>query len=130
MKKIFTLLISGLMITSAFAQYDPKDDWNSKDRNDGYIGDDKGKYDKYDKHDDRSRTYYFTPRERDMQIAQISREYDYRIRAVQNRYFMSRHEKMRQVNFLREQKEREIRMVIMKFNDRRNLYNRHRYNNW
>lgn len=127
MKKIFTLLITGLIMSAASAQYDPKDDRNKNDRQEDYKDD---RYDRHDKHDNRRRTFYFTPRERDMQINQISREYDYKIRAVQNRYFMSRREKMYQIDLLKQQKEQEIRMVMMKFNSRRNLYHKKRYNNW
>ena len=137
MKKIFTLLISGFMLTSAFAQYDgPKDEWNGKDRNDDYKDDGKNgyeKYDKFDRHDGRGNTYYFTAREKDMQINRVNREYDYKIGAVQNRFFMSRYEKMRQVRFLEEQRSREIRMVMDKFYDRRNMFTHPRrrgYDKW
>lgn len=121
MKKIFTLAFTLALLGSVFAQYDPKDDWNNQNRDGGYK--------KEGRHKDDNRnynTYYFTPRERDLQIEQIKREYDYRIRSVQARFFMGRYQKMRQINFLQEQRQREIDMVLDKFNDRRNLFNDHR----
>ena len=123
MKKIFTLLVTAAIMGSAFAQYDSKEDWNNKDRNDGYK---EANIRRYDKHDDKfGSTYYFSEREKDMQLAQINREYDYRIRSVWSSFFKNRFQKMRQVEFLKEQKNKEICAVMDKFNDRRNLFNRH-----
>jgi hypothetical protein len=120
MKKMFTLLFSLAMLTSAFAQYDPKDDWN-RNKGDGYSKDDKHRH---DNHDDRfNGGFYFSPRERDMQIEQINREYDYKIQSVKNKYFMSWYQKKRQIEFLKDQRDKEIRMVYARFNDRRNKYN-------
>jgi hypothetical protein len=133
MKKIFTLMVTGLIMSAAYAQYDPKDEWSQKDRQEDYREDDWDKYerfDKHDKHDNRRKTFYMSPRERDMQINRIDREYDYKIRSVQNRFFMSRREKMYQINLLQQQKQQEIRMVMMKFNSRRNTWHRQRYGNW
>ncbi|MBK7374247.1 MAG: hypothetical protein IPJ02_01335 [Chitinophagaceae bacterium] len=133
MKKMFTLLISGLMFTTAFAQNGPKEEWNGKDRYDDPKDEGSKSFDKYDKHDGRGNTYYFTAREKDMQINRINREYDNRILAVQSRFFMSRYDKMRQVRFLEEQRNREIRMVMDKFYDRRNKFThpkRRGYDKW
>lgn len=136
MKKIFTLVSSLLLVTAAFAQYDQKGDWNNKDRDDAYNGGGKGPDDRFDKHDrnnDRRMTYYFTAREKDMQIAQINRNYDYKIRSVQNRYFMSWHEKKRQVKQLEYQRDCEIKEVMDKFYSKRNLFTNPRrrgYDKW
>ena len=122
MKKIFTLLVTAAIMGSAFAQYDSKEYRNNKDRNDGYK---EANIRRYDKHDDKfGSTYYFSEREKDMQLAQINREYDYRIRSVWSSFFKNRFQKMRQVEFLKEQKNKEICAVMDKFNDRRNLFNR------
>ena len=121
MKKIITILITSAMFTSAFAQYGQNDEWDKKDNGDVYAKDGKHRHD-----DDRHKgKYYFTPRERDMQIAQINREYDYRIQSVKNKFFMSWYQKKRQIEFLKDQRDREIRMVYAKFNDRRNRYDDH-----
>jgi len=133
MKKIFTMMIAAMMVTSAFAQYEQKEDWNGKDRNDIAKADGKNSYDRYDKHDDRGNTYYFTPREKDMQIAQINRNYDYKIRSVQNKFFMGWFEKRRQVKFLEQQRDCEIKAVMDKFNNRNNLFTNPRrkgYDKW
>lgn len=133
MKKIFTMIIAALMVSSAFAQYGQKEDWNGKDRDDIAKADKGNGYDKYDKHDDRGNTYYFTAREKDMQINQINRTYDYKIRSVQNKFFMSRFEKMRQVKFLEQQRDCEIKAVMDKFYDRKNMFTNPRrrgYDKW
>ncbi|HRI25278.1 MAG TPA: hypothetical protein PLZ45_11410 [Ferruginibacter sp.] len=135
MKRIFTILISVFTISTAFAQNDNKGgDWASRG-NDGHDRDGKdqyGRYDKYDKHDNRRGGYYFSDREKDMQIAQINRNYDYKIQAVQNKYFMSWREKKRQISFLQEQRNCEVNAVMDKFTDRRNrfLYPVRRYERW
>ncbi len=119
MKKIFTFLFATVMLTTAFAQYDPKDEWDHN-KGEGFAKDSRSY------HDDGFRgTYYFTLAERDMQIAQINREYDYKIRSVKNKYFMDRYQKMRQVKFLEEQKYMRIQSVLARFGDRRNQF----YNN-
>lgn len=136
MKKIFTMMIAAMMVSSAFAQYGQKEDRNGKDRDDIAKADDRNSYDKYDKHDkhdDRGNTYYFTAREKDMQINQINRAYDYKIRSVQNRFFMNWYEKKRQVKFLEQQRDCEIKAVMDKFYDRKNMFTNPRrrgYDKW
>lgn len=58
-----------------------------------------------------------------MEIARINREYDYKIQAVRNNFFMWRYEKERQIRFLQEQRQWEIRKVYATFNDHRGRYN-------
>ncbi len=103
MKNIFTLLFTTAMLNSAFAQYyqrnqrDQKGYDNSSDiiMNEGSHG--------YDKHDDKFKGgFYFTEREKDMQIAQVNCEYDYKISSVRNQLFMGRYQKIRQVRVLKE----------------------------
>lgn len=66
-----------------------------------------------------------------MQIAQINRDYDYRIEKIQCSFFLSRWEKQRQIRFLEEQGQREIRMVYFKFKSQGNLYDeRDNRNHW
>ncbi len=117
MKKIFTLLVSAFIVGSAFAQYDQGNQKGYGHGNDMvYNSNDSWKHKK--DHD----SYSFSKRERDMQIAQINREYDYKIEAVKNRYFMSRYRKERIINELQDQRKEEIRNVWMKFRDKRNRF--------
>jgi len=124
MKKIFTLLVSLFTISAVFAQFDDKGGWSDNNKQTDYKGDGK---DKFDRHEDKFRnTYYFTAREKDMQIAQINRNYDYKIQSVQRKFFMSRFEKVRLIRQLEQQRDCDIKAVNDKFYDRRNLFLRDR----
>lgn len=131
MKKIFTLLFTTAMLSTAFAQYEQRDqgDWN-KDKEVIVSNDNRG----YDKHNNGYRNgYFFTPGERDMQIEHITHDYEHRIEAVRNQYFMSWYQKKRQIMFLEEQRDNEIHEVTHRFNDRRNqfgYYGRGKKNKW
>lgn len=124
MKKIFTLLFAVGMFTLAQAQPGSRDNRQNdqRDYNNGY---DKQKdvvvynnsYDKNSRYDDR----FSIERKRDMEIARINREYDYKVQRIKSNFFMGRFEKDRQIRFLLEQRQREIRMVYIKFPDK------HRY---
>lgn len=121
MKKIITLLFASAMFASAFAQYGSNKDWDKNNNDESYAKDGKDKHD-----EDRFKSgYYFTPREREMEIARINREYDYKIQSVRNKFFMSWYQKKRQIEFLKDQRDREIRRVYARFNDRRNKYHKH-----
>jgi hypothetical protein len=72
--------------------------------------------------DRHSRFYFFSKREREMQIAQINREYDYRINAVRTRYHMNWYKKERIIRELEEKRRDEVKQVYAKFFDRRNQY--------
>ncbi|MEP7142404.1 MAG: hypothetical protein ABI707_06025 [Ferruginibacter sp.] len=136
MKKTFTLLAVAALLTSAsFAQ-----DGRQRDNN---YGNDRGREVASNNHEGngygRPRgTYYFSSREKDMQIFSINREYNHKIESVKHKFFMGRSKKEQLVCSLELQRDAEIRSVIEKFNDRRNLYdardNRHndhdRRNNW
>ncbi len=146
MKKIFTLLFTTAMLSSAFAQYGQKDQRDQRDNdksndvyitndnqgynkyNNDYDRDDKG-YDRHDKGYDRGYDrgygrgmYVFTAREKNMQIAQIIRVYDYRIQSVKNRFAMSWFQKKHIINNLETQREEEISQVIRKFRSPRNKF--------
>lgn len=117
MKKIFTLLFSTALLSTAFAQYGAKtgQDWNKG--KDVYAANDNRGHD----HDNYG-GYYFTSRERDMQIAQINREYDSKIRSVRNQFFIGPFQKKRQISILENKRNNEISAVYAKFNDRRNQF--------
>jgi hypothetical protein len=117
MKKIFTLMAAVMLVASAFAQYKPGNQGgyeSSRDRDNAYNN----RGNKRD-NDRRNNGYYFSARERDMQIARINREYDQKIHAVQNRVFMSPFKKQRIIRSLQDERRDEIRMVYAKFNDQR-----------
>ncbi len=128
MKKIFTLLFATAMLSTAFAQYGQKD--RTKE-NDVYVSNDNRGFDKHDNDFDRNDkgygrgAYIFTAREKDMQIAQINREYAYKIQSVKNKPFMSWFQKKRIINNLEEQRENEIRQVMFKFNSPKNKFGDH-----
>lgn len=103
---------------------------NSNQQRDNNYGNnnphDAGSNNNHDWHNgDRNRKYYnFAEREKDMQIAQINREYNNRIQSVRNKFFMGRYQKERIINSLQFQREEEIRSVMIKFNRRDNGYGR------
>jgi len=105
MKKFFTLIISATLFTSAFAQHE-----QGRDR----------EYDRRDKKEDNrfNDRYSFNTRERDRQVMNINREFDYKIQAVNNKLFMNRFKKARIIEALEDQRRDEIKMVYTKFNDR------------
>lgn len=122
MKKTFTLLATvALMTSAAFAQN------NGNHRGDNYGNDNhrdiaiNNNRDRGDDYNDRG-TYYFTEREKDMQIAQINREYYNKIQSVRNKFFMGRYQKERMITSLQFQRDEEVHSVMAKFNRRENHY--------
>jgi hypothetical protein len=128
MKKIFTLLFATAMLSTAFAQYGQKDQRDRTKENDVYVSNDNRGYDKNDNDFDRydkgygRGAYIFTAREKNMQIAQINREYDYKIQSVRSRFGIGWYQKKRIINNLEEQRENEIRQVMFKFNSPKNKF--------
>lgn len=126
MKTFFTLLFSMAMFSTAFAQYGQK---GQRDKHDDiYVSNNKDFG-----HDKNFGGYYFTPRERDMEIAQINREYGYKIQSVKNKPFMGWFQKKRIINNLEAQRDDEIAQVIRKFKSPRNKfgdYGRRDRKNW
>ena len=128
MKKIFTLLVSVTLFASAFAQYDrgnnKEDAYNRKDvvfsdgrnNNDGYRHNDDHLY---------NDNYSFGKRRIEMQIMQINREYDFKIRDIRSRMFMSPFKKERIICMLEEQRKFEIKKVYSQNDGRRDHYDDH-----
>ena len=113
MKKIFTLLVSVTMFASAFAQYKTggmKDDRYNKGNDVTYNN---GSFKKDDKRSDNF--YSFGTRERDMQIAQINREYDRKIQDIKSRFFIPRFKKEQMICQLNNQRNDEIKRVYARF---------------
>jgi len=119
MKKIFTLLISTAMLSTAFAQYGQKDQRDRGRDNDVYASNNHRDNDHYDKG---YGTYVFTAKEKNMQIEQIYREYNYKIQSVKNKPFMAWFQKKRLINSLEAQRDAEICQVNDKFNSPKNLF--------
>lgn len=148
MKKTFTLLFVVGMFTMAQAQPGARDNRQADQRNDQRNdqrsigqndqrdfngGFENGKvfieanisFGKDNRYNDR----ISMERKRDKEIARINQEYDYRIQRVKRSFFMSWNEKQRQVRFLEQQRQQEIKMVYAKFNgyrfdDRNRRYDR------
>jgi hypothetical protein len=57
-----------------------------------------------------------------MQIAQINREYDYKMQSVKNKPFMGWFQKKRIINNLEAQRDEEIAQVIQKFRSPKNKF--------
>jgi hypothetical protein len=123
MKKIFTLVLSITLFTTAFAQYDRgnQQDFGNKKDNDAAYNDNRSKKGG----DHFTDNYSFNKREIEIKIAQINREYEYKIRSVKNNYFMSWIKKNRMICKLEEQRQYEIKNVYERFNGHRNHYDDH-----
>ncbi len=129
MKKTFTFLAAAVLMTSAaIAQKNSSHQSDNNNRGDLAVNEKNNGRGGYD---DRGRGgYYFSEREKNVQISQINREYDYKIKAVRNKFFMNRYQKEKMITSLQFQRSREIRSVMVKFNNRQNRYDRkdNRYN--
>ncbi|MBL0201429.1 MAG: hypothetical protein IPP81_15210 [Chitinophagaceae bacterium] len=119
MKTIFTLLFSMAMFSTTFAQYGQNGQRDRGKDNDVYASNDNRGYDRHDKN---YGGYVFTPRERDMQITQINREYDYKMQSVKNKPYMGWFQKKRLINNLEAQRDEEIAQVIRKFRSPKNMF--------
>jgi Ni/Co efflux regulator RcnB len=135
MKKIFTLSIAVAMLTAVQAQNgsgnnrgnrqnDQRTDQqtNQRDNQNGYGKDNDHTrknypYDKDDRYNNGNAAF---ERNKGMRIAQVNREYHYKIQRVQSSRFMSRSEKRRQIRLLEEQRLQEIRRINFESNRNRN----------
>jgi hypothetical protein len=131
MKKIFTLLFAVGMFTLSQAQPGTRDGRQNDDRqfdqrDENRYGDEKDiAIDfSFGRDDNFGHGRFSNERKRDQMIARINREYDYKIQTVRNSRFTGRMEKQRHIRLLQEQRQREIRMVYAKFNDRNRFDNR------
>ena len=132
MKRIFTLFIALGLITAVQAQNgrggnrDDRDDrqrdqqterqFDQRDFDNGYSND------QYDRDVRYVKTNPGMQRKIAKQVYAINREYDFKIDRVKNNFFLSRWEKQRQVRFLQEQRQREIRMVYARFHKNKNRH--------
>jgi hypothetical protein len=131
MKKMFTLFVAVALLTAVQAQKgsgnkrgNGQNDQRKNQQNDqwdnqnGYGNDNNVKNYPNDNDDRFNNSNSGFERNKGMRIAQINREYQYKIQKVKNSYFMSRGEKKRQIRFLEDQRLQEIRMV--NFNSNKN----------
>lgn len=118
MKKTFTLLFALVTVVALQAQPGNRDRRDFEDDRDNakVIINDRDGFDKDFRgyhNDDR-----FSPERRiAMEVAQINREYDFRILQVRNSFFMSRFAKMRKIQQLDDQRRWEIKMVYKKYSN-------------
>ncbi len=148
MKKSFTLLATVVLLSSAaFAQYGGNHQGNNGNGNNGYgnNGNSNGNngygnngygnntpdprdvvvYD--NRRGNNGGGYYFSERDKDIQIAQINRNYYGRMESVRNRFFMPRFKKERIIAELQFQRDQEVRSVYDRFNSRNNAGNQRGY---
>ncbi len=129
MKKIFTLLFSTAILSTAFAQY------GQRERHDDVIVYNNKGYDKYDKNFDRDGrdynrhgkgygrgAYIFSPRNRDMEIEHIQHDYEHKFREIRSSFGMGWNQKKRIMNNLEAQRNEEIAMVWRKFKSPKNKF--------
>ena len=132
MKRIFTLFIALGLITAVQAQNGRGDNrgnrddrqrdqqterqFDQRDFDYGYSND------QYDRDVRYVKTNPGMQRKIAKQVYAINREYDFKIDRVKNNFFLSRWEKQRQVRFLQEQRQREIRMLYARFHKNKNRY--------
>ena len=126
MKKIFTLLLLAVgMISVAQAQPGSRDRQNDQrndqrderrdndfDKGNDIVIDRNVMYDGDSRYDNR---FMSIEKQRDLEIAQINREYDHKIQKVKRSYFGSRFSKERQIRMLEQQRQQEIRDVYIKY---------------
>lgn len=128
MKKILTLLIAFGAVAGANAQTSRNFPSDRNESRDVILGSPADR--SYEK-SSRYNNYTFTPRERDVQIERINREYDYRIRQVERDRWIRGYEKAYKIRRLEDQRRDDIRQVWERFKASRNQYrdNDYRRNN-
>ena len=125
MKRTFTLIVALGLLTAAQAQNRNGD--NRQREQQVIIQTDQRIFDDYsnDQYDRDVRYMKSNPgKDRKMakQIDAINREFDFKIQQLQRNRYLSRFDKQRQMRFLQEQRQREIRMVYAKNHKNNNRY--------
>lgn len=139
MKKLFTLLAAVTMVAAAQAQNGSRDNRgngqndqqkNQRDNQNGYGNDNIEKNRSYNNDDRYNNSNSNFERNKGQRIAQINREYQYKIQRVKDSRFMSRSEKKRQIRFLEEQRQQEIKRINFSSNRNRSddRYDRNDHN--
>ena len=121
MKKIFTLLFAVGMFAAAQAQPGNRDYRQNDQRDFDNNIDINDNHNPYDDDDRFGNSRFSNERKLKMQVARINREFDYKVQRVKSNFYMSRWEKQRLIRSLEDQRQRDIRMLYAKFNNK----NRH-----
>lgn len=98
MKKIIALLFSVGIFATSIAQ----DNHRQRDRDDRYVYNQRNNYDKG----------YNPERNKEFQIAGINRNFDFKVRAIQNDYRLRRHQK--KVAIRNAERERNVQIRLIK----------------
>ena len=124
MKKVFLLLFSAGIFTTAFPQHGYQNDYakNSKTESTDIIIGQKNGYGVYSTNG-RPDPYELSSRDKDRQIQNINREFDMRIYAVRRDRYLRSSEKKRQINMLERQRNEQIWQVMNHFSKDRNAHN-------
>lgn len=128
MKRIFTLVFALGFLTAAQAQNRNGDNrGNRQPDRPIVIQHNQRDFDNYsnDQYDRDVRYMKSNPgKDRKMakQIDAINREYDFKMQQLQRNRYLSRFDKQRQLRFLQEQRQREIRMVYARHHKNKNKY--------
>lgn len=125
MKKMITLSIALIAVTSVFAQY-PNSYPNSTERRDVILGGGNNR-EVYNNSGSRYDAYNFSAKERDSEIQRINREFEYRMRDVQRDRWMRSSEKSYQTRLLEQQRRQQLKAVKDRFQNSRNRYNNNSY---
>ena len=133
MKKIFTLSVAVAMLAAVQAQNgsgnnrdnrqnDQRRDQQSdhRDNQNGYGNNNTSKNYPYDNDNRYNNGNSDFERNKGMRIAQVNREYQYKIQRIQSSRFMSRSEKRRQIRLLEDQRLQKIRRINFESNRNRN----------
>lgn len=115
MKKIFTLLfaLGAFALVQAQPAYKGNRQTDQKSYDNGYSNSYNNKYnDKQRRYDNNNSSF-----DKDRMIDRINHEYEEKIERVRHNFFLGRREKQRQISFLQEQREQEIRMLYFRHND-------------
>lgn len=145
MKKIFMLLFAVGMFSLVQAQPGNRDyrqpdyrNYPSTDQR-NYTNDYDDEYEndiavnrRYNGNNRNGRSNFALEREMKMQVAGINRDYGYKMQQVRNSFYMGRNEKNRQLHYLEDQRQRQIRMVYARSYKKHNHHdpNDHPYNRY
>lgn len=118
MKKIFTLLFSISALATSFAQTGSH---QIKKKSNQYVTN--AEYKKIDSH--RDNIYTFSAKERDVQMAKINKDYNFKMAAIKSNKRISRHNKKVLIQKAQLEKSQQIQEVNSKFNSKFNTANNH-----
>ena len=129
MKRIFTLVFALGLLTAAQAQPRNGDNRNNRQperpvviQQDQRNWDNDYSNDQYDRDVRYMKSNPGRDRKMAKQIDAINREYDFKMQQLQRNRYLSRFDKQRQLRFLQEQRQREIRMVYARNHKNKNKY--------